>query len=130
MEDDAATLALHNMPPIINHYHTTAQNNSTFPMGVALSESNYTIWAPLMKMRIGAREKVGYLTGAKAAPNKNSPEFEVWATNNEKVKSWVTDSMEPSLMNQYIRLLTAKDFWEAVEKTFYDDSNETKIFSN
>lgn len=31
-------------------------------------------------------------------------------------------------MNRYIRLSTAKDIWDAVEKTFYDDSDETRIF--
>ncbi|KAL6129790.1 hypothetical protein ACLB2K_073139 [Fragaria x ananassa] len=36
--------------------------------------------------------------------------------------------MEPSLINRYIRLPTTKDVWEAVEKTFYDDSDETRIF--
>ena len=81
-----------------------------------------------MKMRIGARGKVGYLTGAKAMPAMNTPEFEFWATDNEKVKSWLIDSMETSLMNRYIRLPTAKDVWEVVEKTFYDDSDETRIF--
>ncbi|KAK9924141.1 hypothetical protein M0R45_032528 [Rubus argutus] len=113
---------------IIHHHYTTQQDNSTFPTSVVLNESNYTIWAPLMKMRIGARGKVGYLTGAKAEPAMNSAEYEAWATDNEKVKSWLIDSMESSLMNRYIRLPTAKDIWEAVEKTFYDDSDETRIF--
>ncbi|KAL6184986.1 hypothetical protein ACLB2K_041121 [Fragaria x ananassa] len=116
------------MPPIVNHYHTTTQDNSAFPTSVALNETNYSIWAPLMKMRIGARGRVGYLTGAKVAPTENSPEFETWATENERVKSWLIDSIEPSLINRYIRLPTTKDVWEVVEKTFYDDSDETRIF--
>lgn len=36
--------------------------------------------------------------------------------------------MEISLMNRYIHFPTAKDIWEAVEKTFYDDSDETRFF--
>ena len=116
-------------PQIIHHYHTTTtQDNSTFPTGTALTESNYAIWAPLMRMRIGARGKVGYLTGAKTQPAPTSAEYEGWVTDNEKVKSWLIDSMTPSLMNSYIRLSTAKDVWDAVAKTFYDDSDETRIF--
>ncbi|KAL6198755.1 hypothetical protein ACLB2K_028544 [Fragaria x ananassa] len=79
-------------------------------------------------MRIRAQGNVGYLTGAKVTSDENSPKFETWATENERVKSWLIDSMEPSLINRYIRLPTAKDVWEAVEKTFYDDSDETRIF--
>ncbi|XP_040368761.1 uncharacterized protein LOC121051022 [Rosa chinensis] len=113
---------------VIHHHYTTQHDNSAFPTSVVLNESNYTIWAPLMRMRIGARGKVGYLTGVKAEPAINSAEYEAWATDNEKVKSWLIDSMESSLMNRYIRLPPTKDIWEAVEKTFYDDSNETRIF--
>ncbi|KAL6181761.1 hypothetical protein ACLB2K_048410 [Fragaria x ananassa] len=113
------------LPPVVNHYHTTTQDNLAFPTSVALNETNYSICAPLMKMKIGARGKVGYLTRAKAASDENSTKFEIWATENERVKSWLIDSMEPSLINRYIRLPTAKDVWEAVEKTFYDDSDET-----
>ena len=58
----------------------------------------------------------------------DSPEYEAWATENEKVKSWLIDSMETSLMNRYIRLPNATNIWDAVEKTFYDDSDETRIF--
>lgn len=79
-------------------------------------------------MRIGARGKVGYLTGAKTQPAPTSAEYEGWVTDNEKVKSWLIDSMEQSFMNRYIRLPTAKDVWDAVAKTFYDDSDETRIF--
>ena len=61
-------------------------------------------------------------------PVEGTPEFETWVTENQKVKGWLIDSMEPSLVNRYIRLLTAKAVWEAVEQTFYDDSNETRIF--
>ncbi|CAM8982603.1 unnamed protein product [Rhodiola kirilowii] len=113
----------------IIHNHYTQQDHSVFLKTVLLDESNYAIWAPLMRMRIGGRGKIGYLTGAKIEPSdESSPEYDAWATDNEKVKSWLIDSLEISLMNRYIRLPTAKDIWEAVEKTFYDDSDETRIF--
>ncbi|XP_074573498.1 uncharacterized protein LOC141829923 [Curcuma longa] len=113
-----------NQSQVIHHHY----DNSAFPKTIVLNESNYTIWAPLMRMRIGARGKIGYLTGTKSKPLMNTPEYEVWVTDNERVKSWLIDSMETSLMNRYIRLSTAKDIWEAVEKTFYDGSDETRIF--
>lgn len=53
---------------VIHNYYTQ-QDNSVFPKTVPLDESNYTIWAPLMRMRIGARGKIGYLTGVKDKPN-------------------------------------------------------------
>jgi hypothetical protein len=44
------------------------------------------------------------------------------------VKSWLIDSMSPLLMQRFIRLSTAKEIWEAVSKTFYDGSDETRLF--
>ena len=33
--------------------------------------------------------------------------------------------MSPTLMQQFIRLSTAKEIWEVVLKTFYDGSDES-----
>ncbi|KAK9933437.1 hypothetical protein M0R45_020635 [Rubus argutus] len=64
-------------PQVIHHYHTTTtQDNFTFPTGTALNESNYAIWVPLMRMRIGARGKVEYLTGAKTQPDRTRLGFQ------------------------------------------------------
>ena len=34
------------------------QDNSTFPTGVILDETNYSLWSQLMKMRIGLGTKL------------------------------------------------------------------------
>ena len=50
-------LALTPIPQIIVH-----QDNSMFPTGITLDETNYSLWSQLMEMRIGARNKASYLT--------------------------------------------------------------------
>ncbi|KAK6791979.1 hypothetical protein RDI58_011060 [Solanum bulbocastanum] len=37
------------------------QDNSPFPTRIILDETNFSLWSQLMKMCIGARNKVGYL---------------------------------------------------------------------
>ena len=81
-----------------------------------------------MEMRIGARNKTGFLTGATKKPEPEDPTFATWITESQKVKSWLIDSMSPLLMQRFIRLSTAKEIWEAVSKTFYDGSDETRLF--
>ncbi|GKA47668.1 putative RNA-directed DNA polymerase [Tanacetum coccineum] len=44
------------------------------------------------------------------------------------VKSWLIDSMSPTLIPRFIRLKTAKEIWDAVAKTFYDGTDETQLF--
>ncbi|KAH0653803.1 hypothetical protein KY289_031481 [Solanum tuberosum] len=60
------------------------QDNSAFPTGIVLDETNYPLWSQLMEMRIGARNKVGYLTGELTKP---SPTYGTWITENHKVQS-------------------------------------------
>ncbi|KAH9696165.1 retrovirus-related pol polyprotein from transposon RE1 [Citrus sinensis] len=110
-------------PQVVVH-----QDNSAFPTGITLDETNYSLWSQLMEMRISARNKAGYLTGETKKPAPGDPNLGSWITENQRVKSWLIDSMSPSLMQRFIRLPTAKDIWEAVSKTFYDGTDETCIF--
>ena len=79
-------------------------------------------------MRIGARNKLGYLTGDTKKPEQGDPRLESWVTENHRVKCWLIDSMTPSLMERFIRLPTAKEIWDAVGRTFYDGADATCIF--
>jgi len=104
------------------------QDISGFPISVILNETNYTLWSQLMEMRIGARNKVGYLTGTTTKPTLNDPNYDTWITENHKVKSWLIESMSPHLTQRFIRLVTAREIWEVVSWTFYDGSDETRLF--
>ena len=98
------------------------QDNSDFPTEIILDETNYSLWSQLMEMRISARNKAGYLTGEMKKPEYGDPNLGAWITENQRVKSWLIDSMSPSLMQRFIRLSIAKEIWEVVSKTFYDGS--------
>ncbi|XP_049398982.1 uncharacterized protein LOC125862902 [Solanum stenotomum] len=104
------------------------QDNSAFPTGIVLDETNYPLWSQLMEMRIGARNKVGYLTSELTKPSSTNPTYGTWIIENHKVRSWLIDSMSPHLMQRFIRLATAQEIWEGASKTFYDGSDETRLF--
>lgn len=109
--------------------HVIVQNvqDAPFPTGIILDDSNYPLWSQLLEMRIGARNKSGFLTGKSQKPTDEKL-LENWLIDNNRVKSWLIDSMSPSLIQQFIRLQTAKEIWEAVAKTFYDGFDETQLF--
>ena len=46
----------------------TLQDNSSFSTGIILDDTNYPLWSQLMEMRIGARNKSGFLTGTMPKP--------------------------------------------------------------
>jgi hypothetical protein len=65
--------------PIIIH-----QDNSAFLTSIILDENNYPLWSQLMKMRISARNKTGYLTGAAKKPELEDPMFATWITESQR----------------------------------------------
>nr|KYP39693.1 hypothetical protein KK1_038978 [Cajanus cajan] len=81
-----------------------------------------------MDMRIDARNKSGYLTGATKKPSTDDPTYDNWVTENKRVKSWLIDSMSPPLMQRFICLESAHQIWDAALRTFYDGSDETCLF--
>ncbi|XP_061338432.1 uncharacterized protein LOC133285237 [Gastrolobium bilobum] len=104
------------------------QDTSSFPITVVLDDNNYPLWSQLMDMRIGARNKSGFLTGTTTKPATTDPTYESWITDNKRVKSWLIDSMTPQLMQRFIRLDSAHEIWDAARRTFYDGSDETCLF--
>ena len=102
--------------------------DAPFPTGVILDDANYPLWSQLMEMRIGARNKSGFITGRSKKPTANEKLIETWLIDNNRVKSWLIDSMSPPLIRRFIRLQTAAEIWEAVGKTFYDGTDETQQF--
>lgn len=104
------------------------QDNFALPTRFILDDTNYLLWSQLMKMRIVAHNKAGYLTEEAARPELGDLKLEEWITEYHQVKSWVIDSMKSSLMQRFIRLPTAKEIWEFVSKTFYNRTDETSIF--
>ncbi|KAL6219347.1 hypothetical protein ACLB2K_007106 [Fragaria x ananassa] len=81
--------------PIIHvQYHS---NNSPFPTGVILDETNYSLWSQVMEMCIDARNKEGYLTGTVVKPPLGDPNYDTWVSDNHKVRSWLIDSRSKCL---------------------------------
>ena len=107
---------------------TPSSDNSAFTSNIILNDTNFRLWSKLIEMRIGARNKLGYLTGDIAKPESGDPRLESWVTENHRVKCWLIDSMTPSLMERFICLPTAKEIWDAVGRTFYDGSDATRLF--
>ncbi|XP_068667815.1 uncharacterized protein [Aristolochia californica] len=52
-----------------------------------------------------------------------------WYAENQKVKEWLLTSMSPNIMKRYIRLRTAHEIWNALEKACYDGLDESQLFS-
>ncbi|KAK4417245.1 hypothetical protein Salat_2550100 [Sesamum alatum] len=74
------------------------QDNTTFPSGIILDDTNYPLWLQVMEMRIGARNKSRFIKGTTPKPPAHDNQLESWLIDSNWVKSWLIDSMSPLLM--------------------------------
>ncbi|CAL8102595.1 unnamed protein product [Prunus armeniaca] len=81
-----------------------------------------TIWASIIKLHATTQGKLGYLTGDTDAPDSKDLKFGKWKIDDAVVKSWMLRTMEPSLLNMFHTLPTAKEIWDDVNQMFYDGS--------
>ena len=77
-----------------------------------------------MKLFIKGKGKLGYLTGANKALKPENPANQTW----DSVMAWSINSMEAAIGQTYLFLPTAKDLWDAVQKTYSDLGNAAHVF--
>jgi hypothetical protein len=87
---------------------TLTTKSSTAPIGIKLDSSNYGLWSQVVEMYISGKDKLGFINSDCLPPPTADPSFQKWRTNNAIVKGWLINSMNPTLIGNFIRFPTAK----------------------
>ena len=82
--------------------------STTIPITIKLTNSNYALWSQIIEMYIAGKNKLGYINRDISQPQDTDPSFQKWRTENAIVKGWLINSIEPSLVGNFIRFVTAK----------------------
>ena len=106
----------------------SSSDNFGIPMGIKLDGQNYALWSQVMEMYIAEKDKLGYILGDIPQPEPTDPTFRKWRTENAVVKGWLINSMESSLISNFIRYPTAQQVWDAVAITFFDGSDTSQVY--
>ena len=86
------------------------QTGQSVTINSKLNQTNYTLWARLMKMAIGGRGKLRHITGVPPAPAKGTLEYGQWEQTDLMVCSWILDNMEPDFVANYAEYPTASHY--------------------
>lgn len=76
-------------------------------------------------MFVAGEEKFGYLTRENNQLAYTNPTSNKWQAENALVKGRIIQSMSPRVMGNFVRLLTTKEMWDAVAKTYKDYPNSS-----
>jgi hypothetical protein len=118
---EALTKAQATSQPIIN-------DSSAAPTSIKVDGSNYALWSQVVEMNISAKDKLGYINGDLPQPSETDPTFRKWRTENSVVKGWLINSMDQSLVANFIRFLTAKQVWDAIATTYFDGTDTSQVY--
>ncbi|KAL6342699.1 hypothetical protein AAG906_013105 [Vitis piasezkii] len=80
------------------------------PLSIKLDGSNYGLWSQIVEMYISGKDKLGYINGDYPQPPETDPSFRKWRIENAMVKGWLINSMDHSLVVNFICYPTAKRY--------------------
>ena len=93
-----------------------------------LTGHNYLQWAKSVMMFISGKGKDDYLTGAAIPPRKDDPNFRTWKSENNMVMSWLINTMENDIGQNFLFYNTAYEIWNAAKETYSDYDNTAELF--
>ncbi|XP_010271398.1 PREDICTED: uncharacterized protein LOC104607459 [Nelumbo nucifera] len=101
------------MAEILNRQTSTTET-PVAQIDIKLDGTNYAIWSQVVEMYIFGKDKLGYINGDLPQPPQIGPTFRRWRTTNAIVKGWLINSMDVSLIDNFIRFPTTKMVWNSV----------------
>lgn len=107
---------------------TLTAEPSAAPIGIKLDGTNYALWSQVVEMYISGKDKLGYINGDIPQPPHTDPSFRKWRTDNAIVKGWLINSMEPSLIGNFIWFPTAKLVWDSIATTYFDGNDTSQVY--
>lgn len=121
---DSEQSGIHDPPPQ-NHDNTVMVPAEPMITGHRLNGGNYLQWSQMARIFICGRGKIEYLTGENAITDASDPKYKKW-TQEDHLMSWLFNSMQPEIAENFLLYKTAKAIWNAVEET-YSCSDNTAI---
>ncbi|KAK3012421.1 hypothetical protein RJ639_010652 [Escallonia herrerae] len=103
--------------------------SSVLPItGHKLNGLNYLQWSQSVFMFISGKGKEDYLTGTIETPSKDDPSYKKWNSENHMVMSWLINTMNLEIGQNFKFYETAKEIWENFKETYSDNENTSKLF--
>ncbi|KAK3031449.1 hypothetical protein RJ639_035272 [Escallonia herrerae] len=93
-----------------------------------LTGHNYRQWAKSVMMFISRKGKDDYLTGAASPPRKDDLSFRMWKTENNMVMSWLINTMDNEIGQNFLFYDTAYEVWTVTKETYFDNDYRVELF--
>ncbi|XP_078161983.1 uncharacterized protein LOC144557297 [Carex rostrata] len=96
-------------------------------MTIKLDGNNFYLWSQMLKMKLAGRDKLGYIDGTNSQPPPTNENYRRWLVDDSIVKDFLINSMDSSLIGNFLSYSTAKEVWDAVCTTYFDGNDLSQI---
>ncbi|KAL0410620.1 UNVERIFIED_CONTAM: hypothetical protein Slati_3651700 [Sesamum latifolium] len=83
-----------------------------------LNGRNYMGWSRAMRIALGAKMKLGFITGKCVRPDENSDDFEKWMRVDCMVTLWLLNSISKDIVDAFLYIASAHELWAELEQRF------------
>ncbi|KAM1107812.1 hypothetical protein EV1_004491 [Malus domestica] len=95
---------------------------------VLLNKFNYLPWSRAVSLALGGRSKLGFIYGSIEVPDAPSPTYESWLCKDQRVMSWLLNSMERKLAEIFSYSESSFKLWETVKEMYGSQNNVARVF--
>ncbi|KAF7821706.1 Retrovirus-related Pol polyprotein from transposon TNT 1-94 [Senna tora] len=110
-----------------NEFSGNAENSVLLLTRHKLTGQNYLHWSRSMIMFITGKGKEDYLTNS-TKPQPDDPKFKTWNAENQMVMSWLINSMDLEIGQDFMFFATAAEIWKAAKESYSDVENTAELF--
>lgn len=82
------------------------------PIVVKFDGTNYSQWSFMMKIFLKGRGFWKYVTGDITCPIESGYSFTQWEIDNNKIMTWISNTVSTSINLQFSKFDTAKEIWD------------------
>ncbi|KAH9678971.1 retrovirus-related pol polyprotein from transposon RE1 [Citrus sinensis] len=107
--------------------HGNSESGSILIISHKLNGKNYLQWSQSVLMFISGKCKDEYLTGEIEIPEKGDPKYRLWKSDNNMIMSWLINSMNNDIGENFLLYGTAKEIWDAAKETYSSSENTARI---
>ncbi|KAA8539152.1 hypothetical protein F0562_025844 [Nyssa sinensis] len=90
-----------------------------------LSETNHSVWQPLMLGLIETFDLVGFIHDK--PPGANDIQYKAWKRSDALLRSWILGTVDQDLLPHVVRLTTAKKIWKALQKMLHPQGDYREL---
>jgi gag-polypeptide of LTR copia-type len=112
-------------------FHTSAPSvvdGSNSPITVKFDGRNYGMWSQMVEVHLRSKNKFDHVSSSRTAPHQEDPAYAQWEVDDNTVKAWLLNSLDQSLLGNFLIIPTAKEVWDAIKTAFFDGSDGTRIY--